>query len=250
MITSRLRGLFPILFLSLLTACAGTVKPEPVAEAAPPGAAKADATLPGVVLEPEILYNLLLGEIAGQRGQIGVAAATLGEVAQQTRDPRVAERATLAALYAKRYDEALQSARLWTELRPHDTEAREALITTLLELDRAAEAQEHFQTLFAAEETRRNLDQAYLRRRSGKGAGFRRRGPETASGLGGGGAVQGAHPAVAERTAEGARLLRGVPERQSRCQPCAPELRAFPGRPEGMAEGARGIQARGRQRPG
>jgi tetratricopeptide (TPR) repeat protein len=163
MITSRLRGLFPILFLSLLTACAGTVKPEPVAEAAPPGAAKADATLPGVVLEPEILYNLLLGEIAGQRGQIGVAAATLGEVAQQTRDPRVAERATLAALYAKRYDEALQSARLWTELRPHDTEAREALITTLLELDRAAEAKEHFQTLFAAEETRRNLDQAYLR---------------------------------------------------------------------------------------
>jgi tetratricopeptide (TPR) repeat protein len=163
MITSRLRRLFSILFLSLLTACAGTVKPEPVAEAAPPVPAKADATLPGVVLEPEILYNLLLGEIAGQRGQIGVAAATLGEVAQQTRDPRVAERATLAALYAKRYDEALQSARLWTELRPNDTEAREALITTLLELDRAAEAKEHFQTLFAAEDTRRNLDQAYLR---------------------------------------------------------------------------------------
>jgi tetratricopeptide (TPR) repeat protein len=156
MITSRLRRLFPILFLSLLTACAGTVKPEPVAEAAPPAPAKVDATLPGVVLEPEILYNLLLGEI-------GVAAATLGEVAQQTRDPRVAERATLAALYAKRYDEALQSARLWAELRPNDTEAREALITTLLELDRAAEAKEHFQTLFAAEETRRNLDQAYLR---------------------------------------------------------------------------------------
>jgi tetratricopeptide (TPR) repeat protein len=163
MITSRLRRLFPLLFLSLLTACAGTVKPEPVAEAAPPGPAKADATLPGVVLEPEILYNLLLGEIAGQRGQIGVAAATLGEVAQQTRDPRVAERATLAALYAKRYDEALQSARLWAELRPHDTEAREALITALLELDRAAEAKEHFQALFTAEETRRNLDQAYLR---------------------------------------------------------------------------------------
>ncbi|HSW52093.1 MAG TPA: hypothetical protein VLG93_02585, partial [Sulfuricaulis sp.] len=163
MITSRLRRLFPVLFLSLLTACAGTVKPEPVAGAAPPAPARADATLPGVVLEPEILYNLLLGEIAGQRGQIGVAAATLGEVAQQTRDPRVAERATLAALYAKRYDDALRSARLWAELRPHDTEAREALITALLELDRAAEAKEHFQALFAAEETRRNLDQAYLR---------------------------------------------------------------------------------------
>lgn len=155
-----------LLFLSsvlLLSACAGAVKPDPAAEAAPSGSAKTEEPLPRVVLEPEILYNLLLGEIAGSRGQVGVAAATLGEVAQQTRDPRVAERATLAALYAKRYDEALKSAQLWTELRPHDTEAREALITALLELDRMAEAREHFQVLFTAEETRHNLDHAYLR---------------------------------------------------------------------------------------
>ncbi len=165
MITSRLRHLRPFLLfslLSLLTACAGTVKPDPQAEIAPQSAS-VDEALPRVALEPEILYDLLLGEIAGQRGQIGVAAATLGKVAQQTRDPRVAERATLASLYAKRYNEALQSAQLWTELRPHDNEAREALITALLELDRVAEAKEHFQTLFASEETRRNLDQAYLR---------------------------------------------------------------------------------------
>jgi len=166
MITSRLRRLRPFLLLSLLswlTACAGTVKPEPQAETAPPKSAKSDEALPRVALEPEILYDLLLGEIAGQRGQIGVAATTLGKVAQQTRDPRIAERATLASLYGKRYDEALESARLWAELRPRDTEAREALITALLELDRVTEAKEHFQTLFAAEETRRNLDQAYLR---------------------------------------------------------------------------------------
>lgn len=155
-----------VLFLSsllLLSACAGAVKPDPAAETAPSGSAKTEEPLPRVVLEPEILYNLLLGEIAGSRGQVGVAAATLGEVAQQTRDPRVAERATLAALYAKRYDEALKSAQLWAELRPRDTEAREALITALLELDRVDEAREHFQALFTAEETRHNLDHAYLR---------------------------------------------------------------------------------------
>ena len=166
MITSRLRRLRPFLLsslMSLLMACAGTVKPESQAETAPPKSANSDETLPRVALEPEILYDLLLGEIAGQRGQIGVAAATLGKVAQQTRDPRIAERATLASLFAKRYDDALQSARLWSELRPNDTEAREALITALLELDRVAEAKEHFQTLFASEETRRNLDQTYLR---------------------------------------------------------------------------------------
>lgn len=166
MMISRLRRIRPILLpplLMLLTACAGTVKPQPPADSAPPQSAKIDESLPRVALEPEILYHLLLGEIAGQRGQIGVAAATLGKVAQQTRDPRIAERATLASLYAKRYDEGLQSARLWIELRPHDTEAREALITALLELDRVAEAKEHFEALFASEETRRNLDHAYLR---------------------------------------------------------------------------------------
>lgn len=154
---------FPPFLLIFLTACATTVKTETGPAPSVPEPAKAEAPLPDVALGPEILYQLLVGEIAGQRGQIGVAAATLGKVAQQTRDPRVAERATLASLYAKRYDEALRTAQLWAELRPNDTEAREALITALLELDRVAEAQGQFETLFALDETRRNLDQAYLR---------------------------------------------------------------------------------------
>jgi tetratricopeptide (TPR) repeat protein len=162
MIISRFNVIPVLLTFSLLTACAGTLKTGPSHDATPP-AAKAEETLPKVDLQPEMLYELLVGEIAGQRGQIGVAAATLGKVAQQTRDPRVAERATLAALYAKRYDEALQSAQLWVELRPDDAEAREAMISALLELDRVAEAKSQFEALFGLEETRRNLDQAYLR---------------------------------------------------------------------------------------
>ncbi len=163
MITNAAR-LLPLLSILLwLTACAGAVKTAVPTDFAPAKPAKIDGSLPQVELTTEILYDLLLGEIAGQQGQIGVAAATLGKVAQQTRDPRIAERATLASLYAKRYEEALQSARLWAELRPRDTEAREALITALLELDRVEEAREHFETLFTSEETRRNLDQAYLR---------------------------------------------------------------------------------------
>ncbi|MDH5513000.1 MAG: hypothetical protein OEY27_07300, partial [Gammaproteobacteria bacterium] len=135
--------------LLMLTACAGAVKPALQSDSAPAKDAKTEEPLPQVNLTPEILYDLLLGEIAGQQGRIGVAAATLGKVARETRDPRIAERASLASLYAKRYDEALQSARLWAELRPNDTEAREALITALLELDRVEEAKEHFETLFA-----------------------------------------------------------------------------------------------------
>jgi tetratricopeptide (TPR) repeat protein len=162
MIISRFHGLPLLLFFSLLTACAGTVKPEPAPkEAAAP--VKADENLPKVALTPQTLYDLLVGEIAAQRGQVGVAASTLGKVAQQTRDPRVAARATLAAFYAKRYDEALQSAQLWTELQPDEIEAREAKITILLELDRLAEAKSLYEEVFAQEKVRQNLDQSYLR---------------------------------------------------------------------------------------
>ena len=148
--------------VSVVTACAG-VAPPPAAVVEETPKPKLAADLPKVPLEPEILYNLLVGEVAGQRGQIGVAAATLSKVAKQTRDPRVAERATLASLYAKRYPDALASAQLWVELRPNDVDAREALATVLLELDRAPEAKTQFEKILALEDERNNLDQSYLR---------------------------------------------------------------------------------------
>lgn len=119
--------------------------------------------LPEVALDDDVLYDILLGEIASHRGQINVTALTLGRVAKQTRDPRVAERAALAAIYAKQYTEALPSAQLWAELRPDDVEAHEALAAVLLELDRAVEARTHFERILAIESQRRNLDQAYPR---------------------------------------------------------------------------------------
>ena len=130
---------------------------------APEEPAKPVADLPDVALEPDILYDILLGEIAGQRGHIETAAVTLGQVAQKTRDPRLAERATLAALYAKRYADAVQSAQLWVELRPANLEAREALATSLLELNQPAQAQLHFEKILALEKARKNLDRAYIR---------------------------------------------------------------------------------------
>ncbi|MHB8534328.1 MAG: tetratricopeptide repeat protein [Sulfuricaulis sp.] len=163
MITPRFRLFTPLFVISLLTACAGTMKPEAAPVSASPVPARAAENLPKVALTPDILYSLLVGEIAGQRGQISVAASTLGKVAQETRDPRIAERATLASLYAKRYDEALKSAQLWSALQPNDTEAREAVITSLLELNRVAEAKSQFVSLFGTDESRQHLDQAYLR---------------------------------------------------------------------------------------
>ena len=52
--------------------------------------AQADKQVPEQVDEPA-LYDMLLGEIALQRGDYALAAKTYLELAKQTRDPRVAQ---------------------------------------------------------------------------------------------------------------------------------------------------------------
>jgi tetratricopeptide (TPR) repeat protein len=154
-----------ILLFGLLAACAAV--PQAAEPAAPASAAQgrpaADDSLPRVELDADTLYEVLLGEIAGQRGQIGVASEALSRAARRTRDPRLAERATLAALYAKQYDDALAAAQLWVELRPDSFEARESLASIYLETNRPAEAREQFERILAGEQARDNLEQAYMR---------------------------------------------------------------------------------------
>jgi len=149
------------LLAPLVTACASFAPPRtPMAPDRPAGPAPA---LPEAELTEDVLYNVLLGEIAGHRGRIDVTAETLGRVAQQTRDPRLAERAALAGIFAKQYAAALPPAQLWVALRPEDVEAREALAVVLLELERIAEARTQLEQLLMIEAKRLNLDQAYPR---------------------------------------------------------------------------------------
>ena len=56
-------------------------------------AAKAPERVPNEELSEPILYGLLLGEIAAQRGDTALAARTYLELAKRTRDPRIARRA-------------------------------------------------------------------------------------------------------------------------------------------------------------
>jgi tetratricopeptide (TPR) repeat protein len=141
-------------------AAADTATDAPEAEAAPP--AGPDADLPRTALDADTLYSLLLGEIASRRGQIELAATLLARVAQKTRDPRVAERAALAGLYARRFNEALESARLWAEVRPKSVEARMTLGAILLELERTDEARTHFEAILKLAPADQ-LDNAYMR---------------------------------------------------------------------------------------
>jgi tetratricopeptide (TPR) repeat protein len=99
------------------------------------------ANLPPVTLTPQVIFQVLASEIAIQRGQAGSAVATYLSLATQTRDPRLARRATEIAIAERSFDGALQGARLWRELAPRSTLAAQMLETILLSAGRLPEAE-------------------------------------------------------------------------------------------------------------
>lgn len=88
--------------------------------------------LPNVALTPDIVYRVLAAEISLQRGLVGTAYRTYLDLARQTRDPRLAQRATEIAFNARISQQALDGARLWTELAPTSPAARQVLSTLLV----------------------------------------------------------------------------------------------------------------------
>ncbi len=104
------------LALSLATAVAGAA-----GGVTPPGA------LPGQELTPKTLYQFLLAEIAGARGQIGLSAELYLDLARATRDPRIARRATEIAMFSRNLTVASEAAKLWAEVAPDSEDARRIL---------------------------------------------------------------------------------------------------------------------------
>ncbi len=95
-------------------------------------------------LTASLLYGVLLGEIAGQRGQLDVSGASYLEAARQSQDPRIAERALKISVYAKKPQMALEAARRWVELAPENLEARQSLAVLALRTGNQQEALEQF----------------------------------------------------------------------------------------------------------
>ncbi len=152
---TALKKVFAIVILSaILSAC--TTVSTPVMAPFPGGAtaalsnpvqssenlmASAEDPLPSMVLTPEIFYKLTTSEIAFQRGEWQGAYITLLNLAQQTRDARIAHRAAEMALSARQGAEALLAVRLWRELAPHSEEANHYYLSFLVVNDKMVEAQ-------------------------------------------------------------------------------------------------------------
>lgn len=122
---------------------ASVIAPEPASQAA----VAEGISAPPEKLTAKLLYDVLLGEIAGQRGVLDISGASYLEAARNSDDPRIAERALNVAIYGKRADLALPAARRWVELEPDKREARQALAALALRNGKVQEAVEQFDYL-------------------------------------------------------------------------------------------------------
>ena len=126
-----------------LVACA-SAPPPPVIDAATKVAAPATAeatqrkatinapvessgAIPDVNVSSALVYQLMAAEVAAQRGELGSAFAVYMKLARETRDPRLARRATELALQGRALPQGLEAAELWRELAPKSAEAAQTL---------------------------------------------------------------------------------------------------------------------------
>jgi tetratricopeptide (TPR) repeat protein len=105
---------------------------------------------PNQELTENLLYEYLLAEIAGQRGNVALSAQAYVDLAKRTRDPRIARRATEIALYARMNNAAIEAATIWHEADPTSTRALQALAGMLVSVGRYDEALPRLKELLAA----------------------------------------------------------------------------------------------------
>ncbi len=100
--------------------------------------------LPKVELSSDLLYKLTKAEMEFKSGQWQGPYVTMMVAAQQTRDPRLARRASEMALAAKQGSEALAAIRLWRELAPDSDEATQFFLGFVVLTDKIEEAEPIF----------------------------------------------------------------------------------------------------------
>jgi tetratricopeptide (TPR) repeat protein len=146
-----------LILLTLLTLCACAQAPvaneQPQLRVSEKASVQPEqaSVLPNQELESETLYQFLLAEIAGQRGNLGLSSQAFIDIAKKTRDPRLAKRAAEVALFSRNHQLALEAASLWLELEPNSVAARQSIASVLVNADDLDGAIPHLAKLLAAE---------------------------------------------------------------------------------------------------
>ncbi len=119
-------------------------------ESADPEDPKPQQRLPAVALTSELLYKLMAAEIDFKKGNWEGPYVIMMGTAQQTRDPRLAQRATEMALASHQGEPTMAAIRLWRELAPDSDEAAQYFLGFVILSDNIGEAEAIFRSRLSA----------------------------------------------------------------------------------------------------
>ena len=92
----------------------------------------------------QLMFELMIAELAGRRGQLDIAMTGYLRAAERTSDPRVSERAARLAVFGRQWPEAEKATRRWILLDPDSVEAPQILAQTLLRQGKINDAADQF----------------------------------------------------------------------------------------------------------
>ena len=122
----------------------------------------AESATPAPTYSPEVMYRVLVGEIALQRGEPALAARAYYEAARDAQDPTLARRATEIALFAHQRGLAMDAAQLWQKLDPSSDRARQ-MVTMLGQPGASGDLRADLERVFAdAAANGKTLGDAFL----------------------------------------------------------------------------------------
>ena len=98
----------------------------------------------------DLLYGVLVGEVALQRGQLDSALQVYAKAARESKELDVIERATRIADAALDAPLGVEMARLWVEQSPKNLEARQFLANGLMRSGKVAAAVQEFEFILTA----------------------------------------------------------------------------------------------------
>ena len=99
---------------------------------------------PGGQMDSQLMFELMIAELAGRRGQLDIALAGYLRASERTDDPRVSERAARLAIYGRQWAEAENAVRRWIRLDPDAEESAGILAQALLRQGKLEEAAEQY----------------------------------------------------------------------------------------------------------
>ena len=107
---------------------------------------------PKIKLTEDILFKVLIAEIAGHRGKIDTATNYYLDLARKTLDPAIIERATRIAVYARNDVASYEAASLWVDVDPKNPDPHQILTVMYLRQSNLSEALRHLEIILDASE--------------------------------------------------------------------------------------------------